>query len=709
MNKDVLFAQEKQISLELQDNINNRIDEIVELYKNNEQVIIRLTFESITLLTSINEELGLNNRGILKRILGEFIKIPSSVHNYSSEEKGIAQFVAKMILKILAEQSLLTFDLIEAVKVRLHTLTRNSEEQMDTPHKEIINYLNYQQSQIIQLERRLERAECRTDILTWATSVGYLQLGSQQYNELDEVSKLICMARDFFEITKGEWKSPELLILKKTMDDLGLDSNQPINYAEVIEAVAYNPILQEKLFEDTALSKYEVPNYLLGFTLLQKMDALQVNEGDVVNAISEIVQENNVDVDRKTIINQLAKNYLRKTTLFNLNVEVSSFSVLVDLLFNLKNIKVVKHSAIPLIGGTIYDEQEDLEFKKGEDLFIKGKLAEALPILKKAAKGGNPRAMYYLGEYPKINEAFGIIKEEGEVWTKKGAILGNAFAMLNLTYISERLDVEYIEMIYPQILELAEAGDVVALNELYIWGLCLNKFCLESILKSAEKGYWRANEYLFRLYRNGNAKLGVAADKTKAIEYANRAYEGGYVEILLELGNFYKDIEQPNKAIEILTQYYNLGGLNKGQAANQIGVLEEKVEKKLVWYKRAADLDDYWGIRNYALYLLGENDTIAIEYYKKLLQFSDTDLDKIYKNIGIAYFNLEKLEDAFDNLLKAAECGDIDAMEIVSVLYLKGQGTSLDVKESFYWTMMAAKNGNKNAASRLNDYIVVDK
>ena len=59
--------------------------------------------------------------------------------------------------------------------------------------------------------------------------------------------------------------------------------------------------------------------------------------------------------------------------------------------------------------------------------------------------------------------------------------------------------------------------------------------------------------------------------------------------------------------------------------------------------------------------------------------------------------------------MKAAECGDIDSMEIVSVLYLKGQGTSLDVKESFYWTMMAAKNGNKNAASRLNDYIVVDK
>ncbi|WP_295788487.1 GTP-binding protein [uncultured Veillonella sp.] len=377
MSNELSFAVGNQLPVEVQGEISQRIDEIINAHKDNRQELNRLTFESVAALTTADEATAeLNNKGFFKRIIGEFTGSNQKTQNLINEQRSIVQYAAKQSLKALVEQNMLSFDLIEAVKTKLNTLTLKVDNEIENIYKGLKEYLNYNQSQIVQLEQRLNRIERRTDILSWKASIGYLQLGTKKYNELDEISKLVCIVRDFYDITKGDWKSPELLILMSTMETLGINPNAPINYSKVIEAVSYDPLLQQKLFDNKSLNMIEVPDYLSAFTLLQKTVALQEDESDVVDTITDMIEENNLSVDRKAIINKMAKNYLAKVAMADLNVELPSFKILVDLLFNLHNIHdASNNNRVEVIEKANYNEPmmspKKFDFKNMESKKIK--------------------------------------------------------------------------------------------------------------------------------------------------------------------------------------------------------------------------------------------------------------------------------------------------------------------------------------------------
>ena len=382
MSNELSFVAGNQLPVEVQGKISHKIDEIINAHKDNRQELNRLTFESVAALTTADEATAeLNNKGFFKRIIGEFTGSNQKTQNLINEQRSIVQYAAKQSLKVLAEQNMLSFDLIEAVNTKLNTLILKVDNEIENIYKGLKEYLNYNQSQIVQLEQRLNRIERRTDILSWKASIGYLQLGTKKYNELDEISKLVCIVRDFYDITKGDWKSPELLILMSTMETLGINPNAPINYSKVIEAVSYDPLLQQKLFDNKSLNMIEVPDYLSAFTLLQKTVALQEDESDVVDTITDMIEENNLSVDRKAIINKMAKNYLAKVAMADLNVELPSFNIFIDLLFNLHNI----HAASKNNGVEVVNKEISSEFESSATRSLDS--TEVLPMVHIATLG----------------------------------------------------------------------------------------------------------------------------------------------------------------------------------------------------------------------------------------------------------------------------------------------------------------------------------
>ena len=179
--------------------------------------------------------------------------------------------------------------------------------------------------------------------------------------------------------------------------------------------------------------------------------------------------------------------------------------------------------------------------KKAEDLYIRCKLDEAFPLFLSLAGEGAARAMYFLGEY--YNHGLGSIRDrdekEARYWHEKGAAAGENLCRLNLAYMYERFSPEMTELCrtcFPHVLSAAEAGDLMAADELgdmYLYGFGTDKNRDEArswLEKSAEKGYWRSLNALGEMYCSEEE---TEENKKKARAYYERSAATGSREAMI--------------------------------------------------------------------------------------------------------------------------------------------------------------------------------
>ena len=120
---------------------------------------------------------------------------------------------------------------------------------------------------------------------------------------------------------------------------------------------------------------------------------------------------------------------------------------------------------------------------KAEALYIRCRLDEAFPLFMELAGAGCGRAMYFLGEY--YNHGLGSIKDRNETearyWHGKGAAVGELLSQLNLAYMEDPRSEERAVLCrgyFPYVVKAAEAGDIVAADELgdmYLYGFGVEK------------------------------------------------------------------------------------------------------------------------------------------------------------------------------------------------------------------------------------------
>ena len=120
---------------------------------------------------------------------------------------------------------------------------------------------------------------------------------------------------------------------------------------------------------------------------------------------------------------------------------------------------------------------------KAEALYIRCRLDEAFPLFMELAGAGCGRAMYFLGEY--YNHGLGSIKDRNETearyWHGKGAAVGELLSQLNLAYMEDPRSEERAVLCrgyFPSVVKAAEAGDIVAADELgdmYLYGFGVEK------------------------------------------------------------------------------------------------------------------------------------------------------------------------------------------------------------------------------------------
>lgn len=709
INDDVVSAQDQQA-------LTTMIDRQIASMKSKRQNINRLVFDCVSALTEADDaKQQLANKGGISRFIGSITGSNKRLQDKINENNAVAQWAAQQTLKELADQNLMTFELVTAVNNKLNASVYAMGNAVNAVHGEVnsvrrdmngafqamggaINSLNdemdarfseiytglekffrHNRNELVRIDSRLQKLEQNVQLLNWQNTIEYQEFNGEEYIEMDVPQKIVCVVRDFYDITRGKWSPTDLVLLKATLSDIGLQPKGIVNYFDVLKAITNDAALQDKLLNSAAIDSIDDPSYLITMGALKKLTSLNTDERYLVDTMYENMRDMGVQADWNVLRDNLAKKYMAQSAQVNVDTNVEVFDLVLDFLYNLQQADAESILVYPE-GVSTGSDLDNPELKEAEQLYMDYKLDEAFEKFQQLAEAGNGRAMYFLGEY--YNNIIGD-REKGTYWRKQGAGTGDVLATLNAVYsTSETIDevIEKVKPIFSDVLVLAETGDVFAQNEvgdLYWngWGPDENEDeAIKWYKKSAETGYWSSADTLGAIYYNSE-------DYNNAIKWIKQAAKQGV----------------PNSQYGLGLAYYTGNGVSQNR------------QEAAKWLKKAAEQGIAAAQYNFGeLYEKGEgvpqNYSEAAKWYEKSANqgyvYAQYSLAELYRNGNGVVQSDTKAAEWYQ---KAAEQGNVEAQTWIGLFYECGSGVAQNYGEAAKWYQMSAEQGEVTAQNQLAD------
>lgn len=518
---DILNVDEKS-------ELNTNIERIIEAHKNNRQEINRLVFESVAAMTEADQaQEKLSNKGFFRRFIGGITGSNQKLQNKINSNRAVVQYAAQQTLQKLAEQNLMTFDLITAVNNKLNASIYDINTEFNRIYTGLEKFLKHSRNEIVRLETRLAKIEQNVQLLIWQNSIEYLEFNGEEYLDMDDTEKIVCLTRDFFDITKGIWTTSDLLLLKTAMATIGIQPRAKVNYLSVLRKIENNEVLKKKLLNGKEIKSIIDPSYLIALGTLKKMESLKNEESYIVDTVDNYMKQYDIEVNRERICDDLTDKYLQEKALVNININVDSYDMILDLLYNLKQAESENLIVFPL------NEQ----IQKAEQAYLKGDFKKAFDIFSLLTNDGNGRAMYFMGLFYQsgCENLVKIDEEQANIWFEKGMKLGDPLCIWD---VANKMSSNFEERkklfndVLEDIIKLAENKDPFAQCNLalmydYKKGVAENKKeAVKWYRKSAEQGYSNAQYNLGNMYEFGK---GVIKNYSKAVEWYRKAAEQGNI------------------------------------------------------------------------------------------------------------------------------------------------------------------------------------
>ena len=667
MSKELDIYTGEVLTEEEQKALNLELDHIINAHKNNRQEINKLVFECVSAMSeadSASDELS--GKGFFSGLWGSITGSNRRLQNTINRNRAAAQYASQQCLQKLAEQNLMTFDLITAVNNKLNASLIKVDAEFNKVYAVLVKFFKQNKSELVRLETRLEKVEKNVNLLNWQNSIEYQEFDGVEYAELDPISKIVCLTKDFYDITKGNWSTSDLLLLKTAMSTIELNPKDVINYYDAVKVIAEDDKLKYKLFESTNLVPVKEPQYLISASGIQKISAVNNEEKHIVSSIEGYINEKGLKIENEELLDEVVQNYMAEKADVDLNVEIECYDFVLDLLYNLQG----------------YEEEADgysgKMLKKAKKVLVPdGKLKENFDLIKELAENGNATAMYLLAQYFRSYE---FNMEKFKEWLSKAIEAGEALAKIRW-YSEFEQEKELDKNVLEEVLNMAENDNIYAMFELgrYYDLNKVNKNYEEAVKwyeKAAEQGYSMAQVNLGNMYANSK---GVEQNYEEAAEWYKKAAEQGYP-----------------------VAQYNLGIMY----ANSKGV-EQNYEEAAEWYKKAAEQNYSFAQNNLGtLYRFGngvkQDFGEAIKWYKKAAEQGD---DCAQHNLGDMYYNGNGVERDYKEAVKwyrkAAEQGFACAQCNLGYMYRLGAGVEQDYEEAVKWYRKAAEQGYDDAQNKL--------
>jgi FOG: TPR repeat, SEL1 subfamily len=170
---------------------------------------------------------------------------------------------------------------------------------------------------------------------------------------------------------------------------------------------------------------------------------------------------------------------------------------------------------------------------------------------------------------------------------------------------------------------------------------------------------FKSKEELFRLAQEAYRENRLE----DSVNYHQKAAKKGDTRAMIELGLMYQ---------------------------NGIGV-ETNYEKAIDWFESAASHGDESGLKHFEEL----NKIIELENMEAEGVNDDARADEYYR-MGKHEYDRKNYSEAFGWTRKAADYGNLDAQQLLSVMYVFGQGVEVDYHEAFRWAMPAAEGKTKD-------------
>ena len=725
MSMELKIIDPSALSQDDRAELDANIESLIAGHKNNRQEINRLVFESVSAMTTGEQyERQLSNKKGLRRFIGGITGSNKALQDKINSNRAMAQYAAQQTLQRLAEQNLMSFDLITAVNNKLNASVVAIEGEINEVYATLAAFFKQSRSDVIQLENRVERLERNVNLLNWQNSIEYQMFDGVEYADLDDTTKIVCLVRDFYDITKGDWTTSDLLLLKTAMGTIGLVPSKKTSYASLILDIATKKSLSSKLFNNMGLLSIPPSDYypiLYGIGKMEESLPLYMRLLDSVQNVSVPSLGNILTLK---IAEDAILSDLQHTAQINFQTEVTNFDLIAELLFDLREISKSGYlfansellyraksgdskAMLTLCEDTLlsYDRGFGVYMRHYLDISDSEKIIQSLYWLQKSAELGEIRAILGMG-----NLWMEQIPALSYYWYRKGAIAGNLRCMICLARdIISNLN-SYNGHIY--------GSEETAFNEAVYW--------YEQAMNHPEET--QPDEIMLELgetYDSNQAFLYIRNDeerKEKAIYWYKRAVELGNGQAQYILGNKYchkhdYDVEEDIKqAIYWYTKSADQGNADAQYALGDCYTYRQYCEEPnpteaFKWYKKAAEQECADGKFQYKLgrcyergYGVGQNMGQALECYRKAAEqnYADAQL-----RLGLFYKDGEGVEKDLSQAVvwfkKAAQSDNADAMSYLGDCYYHGWGAEKDVMEAFRWYEKAGDT-DSYAMRRVADY-----
>ena len=566
------------VTFEDKDFFNNQIDLIIGQHKNNRQTINRLVFDSMALLTDADTASDtLAEKGFFKRLVGSLTGSNRKLETIINQNRSKAQYLAQQTLQKLAEQNLLSFDLIASVNNKLNFHVEQLNSEIENIYNGLNKFITMYKGHLVQIESRLDTLERNVNLLTWTTSIEYQTFEGTPYNELDELTKMICIVRDFYEITKGVWRTSDLLLLKTTISSLNLLPNDQINYIDTLISIHDNPIIRAKLLGDSAIGiKEDFSESLLAMDILRKLNLLESDEKYQIDLCKKYVSE---VVDDLSVRNDLLKIYFVDTKGINGNQNINRYDFLLDLLYNLKSAEdqflLVDNSSADKY--TVYINQE--KQREAVRLYEEGKRAleekdydSAYKFFQQSVDLGNIDAIYELSECYYWGRGIDINYDKAVSLIRLGLdkennnclfLMGRAFD--NGNGIDK--DIDKAKTYYRRVIDECSDKKVISKAQgnlaIILWNEINSESDKLTVIQLYKESIKNGNEVsmynLGKIFDDGNK---VDRDYLVAYDYYRMAAEHNYPDAQAELGWMYEKGHGVPQDYYKSSYWYNLAAKN---------------------------------------------------------------------------------------------------------------------------------------------------
>lgn len=697
-----VFTIDEQTELEKQ------IDHVIAAHKNNRQEINRLVFECTSALTAADDASHeLASKGFFSRLIGGITGSNKRLQDKINRNMRAAQYASQVTMQKLAEQNLMTVDLLTAVNNKLNASIDAVNEKFKEQFVILGKFILKTRGDMISLSLRMDKTEWNVKLLNWQASVEYLTLNGVEYSDLDDTGKIVCLARDFYDLTGGNWTTSDLLLLKAAMGQIGMAPKKEMNIFDTLKTIADTPVLQEKLLNHHGIKPISDPSYLISMGTLEKLNALADKERYVVDIVAANYKNHGVTMGADEIRGDLAKDYMRQQANVNLNTHVGAYDFLLDLLYNLSESTAER----------VLQCKDD---KGLMHLFLTDHTKKAYEQIREAADEGNAIALYMMAEY--FWEGYGvqhINNQKAIAYFKKSYEAGYAVAGYDVAASLPDGSPEQDEIrnhAKDNILELANEEDVFAQTNA-AWGYregygtaVDHVEAVKWVRKAAEQGFARAQYDLGWMYQYGR---GVERSDEKAAGWYLKAAEQGLARAQRNLGFMYeygRGVERSyEKAVEWVQKAaeQGLADVQNVMYKNGRGV-EQYYVKTAGWYLKAAEQGDADAQCNLGyMYANGtgveQSYVKAAEWFLKAAEQGDADAQY---HLGVMYANgtgVERSDEkAAEWYLKAAEQGLADAQYPLGLMYQNGRGVEQSDEKAAEWYQKAAEQGDADAMVALN-------